>query len=226
MNPPLTCRLPVDVRWVCRSKAMLDYLLAAVLLIPAVPMVFMAWCLVRITSRGPGFYSQERVGQFGHVFTIIKLRTMYHECESITGPRWSTPDDPRVTRIGKVLRSLHIDELPQLWNVLAGQMSLIGPRPERPEIAAKLRQSIPSYDVRMVLKPGVSGLAQIHLPPDTNLASVRRKLLLDIHYIQNVSVWMDVKIIACTALKVIGLHHMRGTNALPTPVIIPDDPME
>jgi len=214
----------MDVRWVCRLKTAIDYIFAVLLLIPAVPTVFIAWAAVRLSSRGPGFYSQERVGQFGHVFTIYKLRTMYHECESFTGPRWSTPGDPRVTRIGGILRALHFDELPQLWNVLRGEMSLIGPRPERPEIAAKLRQSIPNYDARMVLKPGVSGFAQIHLPPDTNTASVRRKLMLDLHYIQNISVWLDLKIMMCTGLKVIGMHKMAGTDAIPNAQPIPDEP--
>ncbi|WP_162660921.1 sugar transferase [Tuwongella immobilis] len=209
------CRVPADLPRICRQKSIFDRIVASCLLVVAVPVVAIACLLVRATSRGPAIYSQRRVGQYGKVFTIYKIRTMFHDCESFSGPRWSTPNDPRVTRLGKILRALHIDELPQLINVLKGEMSLIGPRPERPEIASKLRESIPGYDLRATIKPGVSGFAQIHLPPDTNLASVRKKLLLDLHYIENASLWFDVKIVLATALKVFGIHRPQGIAALP-----------
>src|SRR4051812_14619345 len=121
------------MRWEFALKACLDRSLAALSLVVAAPLMLAAMALVKLTSRGPALYSQKRVGQFGRVFVIWKIRTMYHECEKLTGPRWATPGDPRITRVGGVLRALHIDELPQLINVLRGQMSLIGPRPERPE---------------------------------------------------------------------------------------------
>src|SRR5262245_6933951 len=179
--------------------------LAAMLLVVGLPVRLVGMSLVKLTSHGPALYSQRRVGQFGRVFTIYKIRTMVNNCESKTGPRWAMPRDPRVTPVGRALRKLHIDELPQLWNVLKGQMSLLGPRPERPEIAVKLKSSIDEYDCRAALKPGISGFAQIHLPPDTSLQSVRDKLVLDRHYIRSLSLWFDCKIFAATALKAVGL---------------------
>jgi lipopolysaccharide/colanic/teichoic acid biosynthesis glycosyltransferase len=205
----LPLRPAASLRFLLGVKDTLDRSLAVFLLVAALPVMLVSMLLVKLTSRGPAVYSQQRVGQFGRVFTIYKLRTMIHNCESKTGPRWSTPKDPRVTTIGKVLRGLHVDELPQLWNVLTGDMSLLGPRPERPEIAAKLRQAIEDYDWRAALKPGISGLAQIHLPPDTSLQSVRDKLVLDRQYIRNISIWFDCKLFLKTALKFIGSKPRR-----------------
>jgi lipopolysaccharide/colanic/teichoic acid biosynthesis glycosyltransferase len=111
--------------------------------------------------------------------------------------------------VGRVLRALHIDELPQLWNVLRGEMSLIGPRPERPEIAGKLDATVDLYDWRYSVKPGITGYAQINLPPDTTIASVRIKIELDRYYIRHQSIWLDIRIILCTALKILGLLPMR-----------------
>jgi lipopolysaccharide/colanic/teichoic acid biosynthesis glycosyltransferase len=165
--------------------------------------------LVRLTSRGPAFYSQERVGQFGRVFTIYKLRTMYHQCERLTGPKWSVPGDPRVTPFGRFLRAAHLDELPQLVNVLRGQMSLIGPRPERPEIAAQLARSIEDYDARSAVLPGITGHAQVHLPPDTSVADVRDKMRLDRYYLGRLSVWFDLVTLARTGLKVVGAYRAK-----------------
>jgi lipopolysaccharide/colanic/teichoic acid biosynthesis glycosyltransferase len=153
-------------------------------------------------------YTQTRVGRGGRVFTIYKLRTMYHDCESLTGPRWALPGDPRITPVGKLLRALHIDELPQLWNVLTGDMSLVGPRPERPEICSQLRRAIPGYDRRHAVKPGITGFAQIHLPPDTCLRSVRNKVAYDRFSILRAGVGMELYILACTALKLVGLRRL------------------
>lgn len=133
---------------------------------------------------------------------------MYHQCERLSGPMWSQPGDPRVTPVGRVLRALHLDELPQLWNVLAGQMSLIGPRPERPEIASKLAGEIDDYDARSAVLPGISGHAQVHLPPDTTVSDVRDKVALDRAYIQRFAVWFDVLTLFRTALKVVGLYRV------------------
>jgi lipopolysaccharide/colanic/teichoic acid biosynthesis glycosyltransferase len=166
---------------------------------------FAAWALVRLTSRGPGLYWQRRVGLNGREFTIYKLRTMVDKCESITGPRWCIPGDPRITPLGAVLRKLHVDELPQLWNVIAGDMSLIGPRPERPEFVVRLREKVANYDLRHQVTPGITGLAQVQLPPDTEVNHVEQKVRYDLYYVTHLGAWLDIKILACTALKVVGV---------------------
>ena len=117
-----------------RIKAGFDCLFAGLMLIPALPIMLACMGIVRLTSSGPAIYTQSRVGRGGKIFTLYKIRTMTHDCESLTGPRGSIPGDPRVTPVGRILRHLHMDELPQLFNVLRGHMSIVGPRPERPEI--------------------------------------------------------------------------------------------
>lgn len=205
----LSSRSAGRLRFELFLKATIDRFLGTFLLVTTAPLVMFCMALVKLTSRGPALYSQKRVGQFGRVFTIWKIRTMYHNCEKLTGPRWATPGDPRVTLIGKALRTLHLDELPQLLNVFRGQMSLIGPRPERPEIAAKLKNLVDAYDDRHMVLPGISGNAQIHLPPDTNIADVREKLKLDRDYVSRFSAWFDIKMLFMTALKSVGLHRCR-----------------
>jgi lipopolysaccharide/colanic/teichoic acid biosynthesis glycosyltransferase len=192
-------------RWYPRCKVVADFLLAALLAIPAVPITLLAALIVKLTSRGPAFYTQTRVGQQGRLFTIYKLRSMIHNCESLTGPRWSMPGDPRVTRFGWFLRRSHLDELPQLLNVLRGEMSLIGPRPERPEFVPELERALPSYWQRLTVRPGVTGLAQVQLPPDADLGSVRRKLAHDLYYIQELSPWLDLRLLTCTAVYALGI---------------------
>ena len=131
---------------------------------------------------------------------------MYHNCEKLTGPALVDARRPARHPVGRVLRALHIDELPQLVNVLRGQMSLIGPRPERPEIAAKLAGMVEDYNARHAVLPGISGNAQIHLPPDTNVNDVRDKLILDREYIQRFSAWFDLKMLVLTGLKMVRLY--------------------
>jgi lipopolysaccharide/colanic/teichoic acid biosynthesis glycosyltransferase len=184
-----------------RVKYLLDFVLALVLVVAFAPVMLAAAALVRLTSSGPAFYSQLRVGRGGRVFRIYKLRTMYHNCEHSSGARWSTPGDPRITRLGAVLRKTHVDELPQLFNVLRGHMSLVGPRPERPEIVPLLEQAIPHYQERLRVRPGVTGLAQLRLPADATVECVRRKLAYDLHYIAAGGLWLDVRLMACTVLK-------------------------
>ena len=128
--------------------------------------------------RGPVIYSQTRLGQCGRPFTIYKIRTMLPNCEATTGPRWSTADGPRITPVGQFLRRAHLDELPQLWNILRGEMSLVGPRPERPEFVTQLEQAIPCYRERLAVRPGVTGMAQIQLRTIACLAVPRRGALL------------------------------------------------
>jgi lipopolysaccharide/colanic/teichoic acid biosynthesis glycosyltransferase len=189
-------------------KVVVEYVLTAGLMVVALPLILASIVLVRLTSRGPAIYTQTRIGRFGRVFTLYKIRTMYHNCESQTGPRWSPPGDPRITPVGRIFRKLHIDELPQLWNVLRGDMSLIGPRPERPEIVARLRLSVPGYDRRHAVKPGITGFAQIHLPPDTCIRSVKNKVVYDLFYIRHCSLGMELYILFATGLKLLGQKRL------------------
>ncbi len=191
-----------------RWKTAFDFTAAIVLMVPCLPVMWLAMLLTRLTSHGPGMYSQIRMGQFGKPFTIYKIRTMRIDAEKDGKPQWSTPGDTRITRLGVVLRALHIDELPQLWNVLKGEMSLVGPRPERPEIAANLRKEIHGYDRRLEVKPGITGYAQIHLSPDETIECVRLKLAYDRYYIRHASPMRDLSILLCTVLKVLGLRKL------------------
>jgi lipopolysaccharide/colanic/teichoic acid biosynthesis glycosyltransferase len=207
--PPALSKPAVPIDGVAeRAQAAADFTLAAVLAVVTLPLLAFCIVLVRLTSRGPAVYTQTRVGKGGRVFTLYKIRTMYHDCEKHSGPTWCKPRDPRITPLGRVLRKLHLDELPQLWNVLKGDMNLIGPRPERPEIVAKLRSSIPGYDRRHAVKPGITGFAQIHLPPDTCLRSVKNKLVYDLYYIRHRSAGLALLILAATALKLVGLKKL------------------
>jgi lipopolysaccharide/colanic/teichoic acid biosynthesis glycosyltransferase len=181
-------------------------LAAAVLLLPALPIIGLLVLLVRLTSRGPGIYRQARVGLRGKHFTMYKLRTMRLDAEDATGPVWTVDRDPRVTPVGRVLRRLHLDEFPQLINVLKGEMAIIGPRPERPEFTWMLAAAVPSYLDRLAIRPGITGLAQINLPPDTDVESVRRKLVLDLEYLAKGSLLFDLRIFAATFLR---LFHLR-----------------
>jgi lipopolysaccharide/colanic/teichoic acid biosynthesis glycosyltransferase len=191
--------------WYLPCKALADWICALVLLVLTAPVLLLAALVVKLTSSGPAFYSQTRVGKNGRLFTIYKLRTMLHNCESLTGPRWALPGDPRVTLVGRVLRLSHLDELPQLANVLRGDMSLIGPRPERPEFMPKLNKAIPAYHGRLAVRPGVTGLAQVNLPADTDIDSVRHKLVYDLYYIRRLSFWLDLRILLCTVLYAAGV---------------------
>ena len=198
-------------------KSMLDFTIAIILMVLTGPFVMMAMLLVRLTSKGWPIYSQERLGIAGRSFTIYKIRTMYNDCERLSGPRWSTPGDPRVTPIGRFLRSTHIDELPQLFNIMRGEMSLVGPRPERPMIAKQLERALPAYGQRLSVRPGVTGLAQVLLPPDTDLESVRRKLSCDLHYIDHATLWLDIRLIVATALGIVRVPPAFTSRVLGIP---------
>lgn len=186
-------------------KEFADRLVAGVLLLLTAPLLAMLMALVRITSRGPSLFSQPRVGKNGRPFFMHKIRTMPVDAEAATGPVWGGTHDSRATRVGRVLRRLHLDELPQLFNVLTGEMSLVGPRPERPEFVSVLSAAIPGYLDRIVVRPGITGLAQLNLPADTDLDSVRRKVTLDREYISRATLWLDVRLVVCTALRVFKL---------------------
>ncbi|OHB67887.1 MAG: hypothetical protein A2V70_06090 [Planctomycetes bacterium RBG_13_63_9] len=188
-----------------RFRAVVDRVMAIVLLVPGLPIIGLLVLLVRLTSRGPGIFRQNRLGKGGRTFTLYKIRTMIRNAEAATGAIWSPTNDPRITPVGRVLRKLHLDELPQLFNVLKGEMGLIGPRPERPEFAYVLTKDVPGYLDRLAVRPGVTGLAQINLPPDSDLESVRRKLALDVEYIKHTGILLDVRIFLCTFVRLLGL---------------------
>jgi lipopolysaccharide/colanic/teichoic acid biosynthesis glycosyltransferase len=187
-------------RWYLPCKFTLEWLVALALLAPCAAVIGALAALVKLSSPGPAFYRQRRVGRDGREFTMIKLRTMVPDSEVGTGPVWSQPGDPRVTPVGRVLRDTHLDELPQIWNVLRGEMSWVGPRPERPEIVQRLERTIPNYRDRLLARPGLTGLAQMQLPPDSDDLSVRRKLAYDRYYVARVSPWLDLRIALSTCL--------------------------
>ena len=197
-----------EARTADRTKTAFDLTLAGIVALPCLVLIGIAALLIRLTSPGPSIYRQTRLGRFGRPFVIYKLRTMRHNCEATGGAQWSGRGDPRVTWLGRILRTLHIDELPQLLNVWRGEMSLIGPRPERPEIVVSLRPMIRGYDRRLAVLPGVTGFAQVHLPPDETTDCVRRKLIFDRFYVRHRSWRLDLKILGLTALKVLGLRRL------------------
>jgi lipopolysaccharide/colanic/teichoic acid biosynthesis glycosyltransferase len=211
---------PIAPRYAWAKRAF-DLAAGAALLLLSLPAIAIAWAAVRLTSDGPGFYSQTRVGRHGRVFHIYKLRTMTHDCEARFGVRWATKNDIRVTPVGWLLRKLHLDELPQLWNILCGEMSLIGPRPERPEFVGPFLQSIPGYAERLQVRPGLTGLAQIQLPPDSNIESVQRKLVLDRCYVDRLGASLDLRILAGTVVYLLGLSYagVRDLVRLPNPLV-------
>ena len=182
-------------------------ILGGLLLIPALPVIGVLVLWVRLTSQGPGIFRQTRVGLHGRPFVMYKLRTMRVDAEARSGPVWALTDDPRVTPLGRILRRLHLDEFPQLFNVLKGEMALIGPRPERPEFVQKLAREIPGYLDRLSVRPGITGLAQINLPPDTDLDSVRNKLALDLEYVERGCLLLDLRIFAATCFRLLALPN-------------------
>jgi lipopolysaccharide/colanic/teichoic acid biosynthesis glycosyltransferase len=210
--------------WYAWGKQAADVALAVMLLVLTAPLLLLAAVLVKATSRGPVLYSQVRLGLYGRPFTLYKVRTMAHQCESLTGIRWSKPGDPRVSPVGRFLRRAHLDELPQLWNVIRGEMSLVGPRPERPEFVPQLEQVIPRYRDRLLIRPGLTGLAQVQLPADTDLASVAVKLAYDLYYVRHVNGGLDMRLLMATALKIVGIPFggLRLTLCLPPREMIVD----
>lgn len=204
-----------------RLKRAFDLTLGIGLFVSTVPVMLIIWFAVRLTSAGPGFYSQLRVGRHGRHYLIYKIRTMYHDCERHTGAQWCMHRDPRVTALGRILRKLHLDELPQLWNVLRGDMSLVGPRPERPEFVGPLSVQIPGYAERHLVRPGVTGLAQIQLPADMTIECVQKKLVLDRKYVSDRTLWLDIRIVIGTAVYICGCTYgtVRWLMRLPNPLV-------
>jgi exopolysaccharide biosynthesis polyprenyl glycosylphosphotransferase len=189
--------------WERVVKRLIDIVVSLIVLVAGLPLWILIAILIKIDSRGPVIYKQERVGKDGKIFTLYKFRSMYENAEALTGPTWAMKNDPRVTRVGKILRKLHLDEIPQFVNVLKGDMSLIGPRPERPVFVEKLSKEIPLYRRRLKVKPGITGWAQVKYKYDESIEDVKKKLQYDLFYIENMSLRMDLKIIAYTILHIL-----------------------
>ena len=196
---PLIEVLPEPIpAWERHTKRILDVVVSAVVLAVGLPLWLGIAALVKMTSDGPAIYRQTRTGRHGRPFTIYKFRTMENDAERHTGPVWASKEDPRYTPIGRQLRALRLDEIPQLWNVLKGEMSLVGPRPERPYFVDKLAREIPLYSRRHRVQPGITGLAQVKWHYDQDLEDVRQKLKYDLFYIENMSLRMDFQVLLQT----------------------------
>jgi len=180
--------------WEEATKRLIDVTVAAVALLAGLPIWLLVAVAIKIETPGPVLYKQERVGKDGEHFNIIKFRSMVADAER-AGPQWAHKRDPRITRIGWLLRKLHLDEIPQLWNVLAGHMSLVGPRPERPMFVDELSREIPLYPRRLKVRPGITGWAQVKHKYDESIDDVRKKVKYDLFYIENMSLRMDMKIL-------------------------------
>jgi len=194
------------------AKRAFDFVISLLLLGLTLPIMIATALAVRISGRGPIFYRQGRVGLNGADFTIWKFRSMAVEAETDGVARWASPDDARTTVVGRVLRRLRLDELPQLWNVLRGDMSFIGPRPERPDFVRQLVAQIPYYDCRHIVKPGISGWAQINFPYGATFEDAKEKLKYDLYYIKNYSLALDFVVLLQT-LRVI-IWPIKGTRQL------------
>ena len=186
-----------------KFKRALDFLLASAGLLLLSPLFLIAAILIKIDSPGNAFFKQRRFGKNGIPFQIWKFRTMREDAESETGPVWAGEDDPRITRLGRFLRKSHIDELPQLINVFKGEMSLIGPRPERPEFVEEINGSIPHFNQRLKVKPGITGLAQVRYRYGASIKDAARKLEYDLLYIKKMCWMLDFRILFWTVGRVL-----------------------
>jgi exopolysaccharide biosynthesis polyprenyl glycosylphosphotransferase len=201
---PLVDIQPAEMpTWEWFVKRSLDVLVSAVVLVALLPLILILAIVVRLTSEGPAIYKQLRVGKHGREFTMYKFRSMVNNAEANTGPIWATDDDPRVTRIGYWLRKTRLDEIPQFFNVLFGDMSLVGPRPERPHFVKKYERSIPLYSRRLRVKPGITGWAQVKWKYDESFDDVKERTKYDLFYVENISLRLDVKILINTLFVVL-----------------------
>lgn len=187
------------------AKRVFDLLASGLLLLISAPLIALFALLVKLDSKGPAFFRQTRVGLFGESFDVIKLRSMRTDAEA-NGAQWAQKDDPRVTRLGRFIRKTRIDELPQTWSVLRGEMSFVGPRPERPEFVADLEEKLPYYAERHMVKPGITGWAQINYPYGASIEDSRHKLEYDLYYAKNYTPFLDLLILLQT-LRVVLWHE-------------------
>jgi exopolysaccharide biosynthesis polyprenyl glycosylphosphotransferase len=186
-----------DTVWYEVSRRALDVIGSLLLLAFALPLLLLVAFLIKVDSNGPVLYRQSRVGLHGRIFTMLKFRSMRVDAE-VAGPCWATDRDPRMTRIGAFIRATRLDEVPQLLNVLRGEMSLVGPRPERPHFVQQLAAIIPRYNERTHVLPGITGWAQINYPYGASVEDARAKLAFDLFYINNRALLLDLRILLRT----------------------------
>ena len=189
--------------WERFLKRVMDMVIAVTALFVLSPLLTLIAIFIKVDNPGPIFYRQKRVGLRGREFMLLKFRSMIHNAEKHTGPVWARKNDTRITRIGKILRPYRLDEIPQLFNVLRGDMSFVGPRPERPTFITRLKKSIPFYLLRLNVHPGITGLAQVKHSYDASFDDVKKKLAYDLEYINSMSIRQDLKIFLKTVLTVI-----------------------
>ena len=194
----------------CWSRPLIDVCVSLMCLLIATPVIFVSGVIIKLSSPGSVFYTQERVGKNGRLFKIIKLRTMCVDSESQSGAVWAKNNDSRVTTIGRFLRKTHLDEIPQFINVIKGDMSIIGPRPERPMFVTRFKDEIPGYANRLMVKPGITGMAQCYYKYDENINDVCRKLRYDMIYVKKMCWLLDVKIILLTVVVSLVWANGRG----------------
>ncbi len=196
-------------KWNEILKRLLDLTTATAGLVLSIPLILLAALAVRLDSEGPVLYRQNRVGHMGNCFELLKLRSMRADAERDTGAQWAAENDPRITRVGRFLRKYRLDELPQFWNVIRGDMSFVGPRPERPCFVDELRRIIPYYDERHSVRPGITGWAQVQFSYGASAKDALDKLEYDLFYLKNMSLLFDLAIIFQTVRIVIGARGSR-----------------
>jgi len=189
-------------RWEAQIKRFIDVTASLLVLILGAPVWLATVVAIKLTSPGPAVYKQERVGQYGKPFIMLKFRSMYRDAEKKTGPQWAAKKDPRITPVGRFIRKTRLDEIPQFINVLRGDMSLVGPRPERAFFIEQLKNEIPWYMRRLKMKPGITGWAQVKHKYDSSIEDVKQKVMFDLYYFENMSIKLDVKIMLHTLLVV------------------------
>ena len=188
--------------WQANVKRVMDICIAVFLLIITSPLLLLTAIAIKLDSKGPVFYKQQRIGLYSRPFTVYKFRSMRTDAEK-DGPQWAKKNDSRITRVGKIIRKFRIDEVPQLLCVLQGDMSMVGPRPERSVFIEELRKTIPFYASRLKMKPGLTGLAQVRHHYDNDIEDVKIKLGYDIYYLSNASILLDIQILIRTIYVVI-----------------------
>jgi exopolysaccharide biosynthesis polyprenyl glycosylphosphotransferase len=189
--------------WEAQIKRLMDIAISLGVLLAGAPLWLLLAGLIRLTSPGGVIYRQERIGRNGRPFLMLKYRSMYQDAEKYSGPVWAAENDPRITRIGRFMRRTRLDEIPQFINVLKGEMSLVGPRPERPYFVEELKKEIPWYVRRIKMLPGITGWAQIKHKYDASIDDVKQKVLYDLYYFENMSLLLDLKIMIRTVLVVL-----------------------